>query len=214
MSTSHPAEGVLKRAAEQPIDGQGTSKRPQYDASTEEVTEAEAALYDRQIRLWGLAAQNRYVPLLSTCPSCIESESLGKGTDLGSDRMRKSHIVVHNLQGIATEVIKNIALSGIGTLTIVDPHQVGATDLSSGFFFREEDVGQPRVEAAKERIQKLNPLVKIESITDASILTDAERLAQLQPDVIVSTAGSKDDLVRCSSIPIFFFLFLSAFGFV
>lgn len=110
--------------------------------------------------------------------------------------MRKSHILVHNLQGIATEVIKNIVLSGIGTLTIVDPHEVGATDLSSGFFFREEDVGQPRVDAARERIQKLNPLVTIESITDASILTNAERLAQLEPDVIVSTAGSKDDLVR------------------
>jgi hypothetical protein len=26
----------------------------------------EASLYDRQIRLWGLEAQNRYVPLVST----------------------------------------------------------------------------------------------------------------------------------------------------
>ncbi len=56
--------------------------------------------------------------------------------------MRKAHVLVHNLEGIATETIKNIVLSGIGTLTIVDSKQVAEEDLSSGFFYREEDVGK------------------------------------------------------------------------
>lgn len=110
--------------------------------------------------------------------------------------MRKSHILVHNLQGIATEVIKNIVLSGIGRLTLLDPVPVAPEDLASGFFFREDDVGQLRVEVAKDRIQKLNPLVRIDCQSDPYLLTDAQRLKELDVDVIVSTAGSRQEWVR------------------
>jgi ubiquitin-like 1-activating enzyme E1 A len=56
--------------------------------------------------------------------------------------MRKAHVLVHNIEGVATETIKNIVLSGIGTLTIVDGKNVAEEDLSSGFFYREEDIGK------------------------------------------------------------------------
>ena len=35
----------------------------------------EASLYDRQIRLWGLEAQNRYVLLLSSMSSSVHLEN-------------------------------------------------------------------------------------------------------------------------------------------
>lgn len=76
----------------------------------------EAALYDRQIRLWGLEAQTR---------------------------IRKAHILVINLDGLTTEAIKNWVLAGIHRLTIVDFRStVQLHDLSAGFFWREEDVGK------------------------------------------------------------------------
>jgi ubiquitin-like 1-activating enzyme E1 A len=75
----------------------------------------EAALYDRQIRLWGLEAQNR---------------------------MRNATILVANLRGVATETIKNIVLAGIGKLILVDAESVTEEDLGAGFFFREGDVGK------------------------------------------------------------------------
>lgn len=61
MSASSLPGSNLKRAAESPSEARPPKQsRPDVSSSTEEVTEAEAALYDRQIRLWGLAAQNRY----------------------------------------------------------------------------------------------------------------------------------------------------------
>ena len=69
---------------------------------------------------------------------CASSSGLTRSVD---QRMRKSHILVYNLQGIATEIVKNIVLSGVGTLAIVDDKNVSEEDLSSGFFFREEEVG-------------------------------------------------------------------------
>lgn len=105
------------------------------------VTEDEAALYDRQIRLWGLAAQTK---------------------------LRSAHILIVGWNGIATEVIKNTVLSGIGSITVLDPSRVdGAVDLLSGFFFRDEDVGQLKCsQAPLDRVRNLNPLVKVRAITD------------------------------------------------
>jgi molybdopterin/thiamine biosynthesis adenylyltransferase len=59
-----------------------------------------------------------------------------------SDRMRNATILVVNLRGVATEVIKNIVLAGIGELVILDHEDVTEEDLGAGFFFRDEDVGK------------------------------------------------------------------------
>lgn len=77
----------------------------------------EASLYDRQIRLWGLEAQNR---------------------------MRSSTVCVLSLRSIAHEAIKNLVLAGIGRLIVMDDGVVTEEDLGAGFLFREEEgaVGQ------------------------------------------------------------------------
>ncbi|PAV16890.1 sumo-activating enzyme subunit 1 [Pyrrhoderma noxium] len=124
-----------------------------------EITEAEAAMYDRQIRLWGLDAQQR---------------------------MRNATIMIVRLRGTATEVIKNIVLSGIGKLIIVDDKEVKEEDLGAGFFFRDEDIGKKRVEVAKPRIESLNPLVTIETISS---------LDPIEPENIEATL--KDIDIMC-----------------
>jgi len=79
------------------------------------ISEDEARLYDRQLRLWGVEAQNR---------------------------MRSSHILLcGSFLGISTEVAKNIVLAGVGRVTLLDEGQVGWEDLGSGYWFREQDIG-------------------------------------------------------------------------
>lgn len=56
--------------------------------------------------------------------------------------MRNATILVLRLRGVATEVIKNIVLAGIGKLIILDGEEVTEEDLGAGFFFRDEDVGK------------------------------------------------------------------------
>ena len=56
--------------------------------------------------------------------------------------MRNATILVLTIRGLATEVIKNIVLAGIGKLIIADNEDVKEEDLGTGFFFRDEDVGQ------------------------------------------------------------------------
>jgi len=79
--------------------------------------------------------------------------------------MRNATVLVINLKGLATETIKNIVLAGIGKLVVLDGENVTEEDLGAGFFFRDADVGTNRAVAAKPRIESLNPLVVIETIT-------------------------------------------------
>jgi ubiquitin-like 1-activating enzyme E1 A len=60
------------------------------------------------------------------------------------------------------EVCKNLVLGGIGMLTVMDDHIVQDDDLKSQIFLRKGDVGLQRVDAAFERIQEMNPRVKLQ----------------------------------------------------
>ena len=85
-------------------------------ATSTGITEDEAALYDRQLRLWGVEAQNR---------------------------MRQSHVLLcGSFRGISTEVAKNIVLAGVGRVALCDSEKVEWKDLGSGYWEREEDIGQ------------------------------------------------------------------------
>jgi len=137
------------------------------------ITEDEAALYDRQIRLWGLEAQQR---------------------------MRNATIVVVNLKGLATEVIKNVVLAGIGNLVVVEAADVSEEDLGAGFFFTESDVGSNRALAAKPRIRDLNPLVSVECISSNEVLEGGAFDALLETvDLVCVTDIPKDIIVRLNA---------------
>ena len=107
----------------------------------------EASLYDRQIRLWGLEAQNRSA---STSSPSHTSGILERTYDQGQEeadtlgRMRSSTVLVVSLKGVAHEIIKNLVLAGIGRLIVMDEENVTEEDLGTGFLFREEEgaVGQ------------------------------------------------------------------------
>ncbi|KAI0034651.1 hypothetical protein K488DRAFT_77143 [Vararia minispora EC-137] len=137
-----------------------------------QITEDEAALYDRQIRLWGLEAQQK---------------------------MRNATIVIFTLRGTATEAIKNIVLAGIGRLVVVDDALVSPEDLGAGFFFRDEDVGRKRADAAKPRIESLNPLVTVDVVPELP-RTDPELDALLERvDLVCLTDGDRDTCLRINA---------------
>jgi len=139
-----------------------------------QITEDEAAVYDRQIRLWGLEAQQK---------------------------MRNATILVFRLRGIATETIKNIVLAGIGKIIIVDSENVSEEDLGAGFFFRDEEVGVKRVDAAKPRVESLNPLVTVEVISDTAVLEgDALDTLVSSVDLVCVTDWDRDGLIRINNV--------------
>lgn len=68
---------------------------------------------------------------------------------------------------------KNVILAGVRALTIHDQKTVEVRDLSAQFYLTEEDVGQNRAEACKEKLQELNNAVDVSASS-----------AQLSPDYL------------------------------
>ncbi|KAI9307436.1 hypothetical protein BJ944DRAFT_261916 [Cunninghamella echinulata] len=107
------------------------------------ISQDEAAIYDRQIRLWGLEAQQR----------------------LGN-----AHILIAGLRSISNEVAKNLVLAGIGSVTLLDHTTIEKQQVDSQFFWSIEDIGKNKAEATLSPLQTLNPRVHIhvdqENISD------------------------------------------------
>ncbi len=55
--------------------------------------------------------------------------------------MRNASVLIITLRGIAVEVVKNIVLAGVGSITILDDQEVKGEDLGANYFVREEEVG-------------------------------------------------------------------------
>ncbi|KAJ8126629.1 hypothetical protein O1611_g7009 [Lasiodiplodia mahajangana] len=122
------------------------------------ISADEIALYDRQIRLWGVQAQQK---------------------------IQAANILLISMKALANEIAKNLVLAGIGALTIVDDQLVTEADLGAQFFLSQENVGQNRAEAAAVQVQKLNPRVKVFADSGSIMTKGASYFSSF--DIVIAT---------------------------
>ncbi|XP_067942335.1 SUMO-activating enzyme subunit 1-like [Watersipora subatra] len=139
--------------------------------SGQTITEDEAALYDRQIRLWGLDAQKR---------------------------MRASNILVISANGLTGEVMKNIVLAGINSLTLLDSTLVSEEHLSAMFLVNSSHIGQNLAEASLDAIRQLNPLVNVSADVSNAMEKPVEYFKRF--DIVCMSSTNLDDITRIDSI--------------
>ena len=82
------------------------------------------------------------------------------------EKVASAQVMVVGCGALGNEVLKNLALFGVGHLTLVDFDRVEASNLSRSLLFRQEDATQGRykVDAAAERLHELNPDIDIRTI--------------------------------------------------
>lgn len=85
--------------------------------------------------------------------------------------LHNSTIMVVGAGAIGNELIKNLALLGVGKILIIDMDKIEQTNLTRSILYRMEDVGKYKAEAAAEKAMEINPdVVAIPLI--ANIATD------------------------------------------
>jgi molybdopterin/thiamine biosynthesis adenylyltransferase len=72
------------------------------------------------------------------------------------EKLQSNSVLVVGMKGLGLEIAKNIVLMGVKHLTIADGAPVQLRDLSSNFFLSEADVGKPRAQAVRAKLQELN----------------------------------------------------------
>lgn len=77
--------------------------------------------------------------------------------------VRNATILVVGAGALGNEVIKNLALMGIGNILIADFDTIEDSNLSRSVLFREKDRGRRKVDAAADMVKELNPDVKVKA---------------------------------------------------
>lgn len=72
-------------------------------------------------------------------------------------RLARARVLVVGAGAIGNEVIKNLALLGIGHLVVADMDRIELSNLSRSVLFRESDEGQPKAERALKAARQIYP---------------------------------------------------------
>ncbi len=78
------------------------------------------------------------------------------------DKVRDAKVLVVGAGALGNEVIKNLALMGVGHLFIVDFDNIEAANLSRSVLFREADNKRSKAEVAAARVKSINPDVHVQ----------------------------------------------------
>jgi adenylyltransferase/sulfurtransferase len=78
-------------------------------------------------------------------------------------KLKAAKVLVVGSGGLGSPVLLYLAAAGVGTIGIVDFDRVDDSNLQRQVLFGVESVGQPKVEAAKRRLEALNPYIKIKT---------------------------------------------------
>ena len=104
-------------------------------------------------------------------------------------KLIKMKVIIFGLRGVGAETAKNLALQGVGSITLVDNSPISVQDLGLNFFFTEEDISQSMTRATPfaPKLRELNPMCDVKVDTPI-ILIDPETfftaLRAVKPDDI------------------------------
>lgn len=108
------------------------------------------SLYDRQIRTYGYDAM---------------------------EKITSSSVVIIGLEnGLSTEIVKNLCLSGIKEIYLFDNEIIQYKNLETGFYYSDTNIGYIRSDVLAEKVKELNQYVNVivikseEEIQSSSIL--------------------------------------------
>ena len=77
----------------------------------------------------------------------------------GQRKLKEAKVLVVGTGGLGAPLLQYLTAAGVGTIGIVDFDTVDESNLQRQVLFTIDDVGKPKVEVAKQRLEKLNPHV-------------------------------------------------------
>ena len=77
----------------------------------------------------------------------------------GQRKLKQAKVLVVGTGGLGAPVLQYLAAAGVGTIGIVDFDVVDESNLQRQVLFSIDDVGKPKVDVAKQRLEKLNPYI-------------------------------------------------------
>lgn len=81
--------------------------------------------------------------------------------ETGQLKLKQAKVLVIGAGGLGCPVLQYLAGAGVGKIGIIDDDLVDSSNLQRQILFSEKNVGEPKVIAAKNRLQQMNSSVEI-----------------------------------------------------
>ncbi len=81
--------------------------------------------------------------------------------EAGQQKLLSSRVLVVGAGGLGSATISYLAAAGVGHIGIADGDRVELSNLQRQILFEQGDISRLKVEAARDRVEELNPDVKI-----------------------------------------------------
>lgn len=102
----------------------------------------------------------------------------------GQKKLKAAKVLVIGAGGLGSPVLSYLAGAGVGHITIVDGDVVDLSNLQRQVIFTEDDLGVNKAQAAKKKLERLNPLISITAIPQYFSIENALDLTA-QADLII-----------------------------
>ncbi len=107
------------------------------------------------------------------------------------ERLKNAAGMVVGAGAIGNELIKNLALLGIGKILIFDMDAIESTNLTRSVLYRAKDVGRYKAQVAAERAMEINPDVKAKAFV-CNIIDDLGLGVYRRMDVVLGGLDNRE----------------------
>jgi molybdopterin/thiamine biosynthesis adenylyltransferase len=96
--------------------------------------------------------------------------------EAGQEKLLASSALVIGAGGLGSAAIAYLAAAGIGKIGIIDGDRVELSNLQRQVLFEEADIGRLKVEAARDRIEEVNPACKVDIFAERITASNARAI--------------------------------------
>ncbi len=114
------------------------------------------------------------------------------------ERVGRARVVVVGAGAIGNEVLKLLALVGVGHVLVFDGDRIERSNLSRSVLFRDGDEGRYKAEVAAQRMRELNPSVQVSARADNVLSAGLGVLAWA--DVIIGAVDNREARVFINAV--------------
>jgi adenylyltransferase/sulfurtransferase len=107
------------------------------------------------------------------------------------EKLRAAKVCVVGAGGIGNPVLNQLVGIGVGKIRVVDRDVIEITNLHRQHLYTDEDIGRVKVEAAADRLRKMNSSVEIEPVPTSVTKFTAENIVQ-GFDLVIDALDSVD----------------------
>ena len=107
------------------------------------------------------------------------------------EKVQNAHVLVVGAGALGNDVIKNLALMGVGFIYIVDFDTIEAANLSRSVLFRESDNRRSKAEVAAARARALNPQIHVQYL-NGDVMTQLGLGVIRRMDVVIGCLDNRE----------------------